>query len=536
MMWLSGTLFLAMTLANGCSSRPIAAGLSAEESALVQEDEQSAFETIDERAFYYFTEGLIFEQLADYVNAVASYKRAIKFSPHSHQIALSYAEALLRIREPQTALKVLKTTKPHDAEVYQLVATSYRMLGDEAGATEAYINLARLDSTNSTAYSYLAGYYRRQNNLDSAIWAYEHMARARPNNYRIYNELANLLTMRGDIVRAKEIYNRSLATNSESNNVLAALGLAQLFEMEQKFDSVRYSLQLGLQMEPDNAIINSQLSILYARMDSAEVALPYARRLTLLRPDDIMAARRLGILYLSIDSLDQADSVFTSQISSGDNSAENHFYLGRVAVLKKEFERALSEYSLVLEQNDSLAQNWFNLAFVYRNLEQSEKEITTYLTALNHVPDDAGKSNLLFSLGVAYERGGEVEKSVETFEEVLAIAPDNAQALNYLGYMLADRGERLEYAKGLISKAVELIPDNGAFLDSFGWVYFKLGHIDRAIKYLEEAVKLDSDAVIFDHLGDAYQAQGSTREARIWWQKALELQPEDSNIRDKLVP
>jgi tetratricopeptide (TPR) repeat protein len=123
---------------------------------------------------------------------------------------------------------------------------------------------------------------------------------------------------------------------------------------------------------------------------------------------------------------------------------------------------------------------------------------------------------------------------VETFEEVIARSPDYDQALNYLGYMLADRGERLEYAHRLIERAVTISPDNAAYLDSYGWVLYRLGNYDQALVHLQKAVTLGDDSVIFDHLGDVYQAVGDAQQARTWWERALEMDPDNNQIKEKL--
>ena len=120
------------------------------------------------------------------------------------------------------------------------------------------------------------------------------------------------------------------------------------------------------------------------------------------------------------------------------------------------------------------------------------------------------------------------------FEEIIARSPKHAQSLNYLGYMLADRGERLEYAKELIEKALVLSPDNAAYIDSYGWVLFQMGKINEAMSHLKKAAELGKDPEIFDHLGDTYHALGDSVNALIWWQKALELDPSREKIKKKI--
>ncbi len=128
------------------------------------------------------------------------------------------------------------------------------------------------------------------------------------------------------------------------------------------------------------------------------------------------------------------------------------------------------------------------------------------------MPSDAAKGrpgdlDLVFSLGVANERLGRHAEAEDAFQRALAIDPEDGRTLNYLGYMWADRGEKLEQALELIQRAVALEPDNGAYVDSLGWVYFRLGRLSEARHHLEEAARLvPEDATILEHLGDLYVA------------------------------
>jgi tetratricopeptide (TPR) repeat protein len=144
-----------------------------------------------------------------------------------------------------------------------------------------------------------------------------------------------------------------------------------------------------------------------------------------------------------------------------------------------------------------------------------------------------------FLLAAAYERTGKREQAVAEFRQLLGVDPEYHAALNYLGYMYAERGENLEEARKLVEKAVALEPDNGAYVDSLGWVYYRLGRFDDALATLQRATRLEtSDGTVQEHLGDVYGAMGKRDRAGEAYRRALELESGDpakaQEVRRKL--
>src|SRR5262249_54347308 len=139
---------------------------------------------------------------------------------------------------------------------------------------------------------------------------------------------------------------------------------------------------------------------------------------------------------------------------------------------------------------------------------------------LSTKPED--KLYATFVKGSVYEREKKYEHAEDAFKQVLAGDPQNAVALNYLGYMLADRGIRLDEALNYVKKAIELDPANGAYLDSLGWAYYKLGKYDLAEENLIKAVqRTPNDPTVQSHLGDVYQKTGRLKQAAAHWDRAL---------------
>jgi len=138
---------------------------------------------------------------------------------------------------------------------------------------------------------------------------------------------------------------------------------------------------------------------------------------------------------------------------------------------------------------------------------------------------------LFYSRGVSNERLKDWAAAESDFKEALELSPDESLVLNYLGYSWIDQGRNLKQAMDYIRKAVKLKPDDGYYVDSLGWAYFRLGNLPAAVENLERAVELKpDDPIINDHLGDAYWRVGRKLEAKYQWQQALTLKPEDEQI------
>lgn len=172
-------------------------------------------------------------------------------------------------------------------------------------------------------------------------------------------------------------------------------------------------------------------------------------------------------------------------------------------------------------------------AGVYQGLQLYARSVPILEKVVAREPDSLQG---LFWLGAAFERTGRYKDAEERFRQVLDLEPDFAPALNYLGYMWAEKGENLREALELVLRAVSLEPENGAYVDSLGWAYFQLGRYDEARGHLERAAELvPDDAIIYEHLGDLYLAVGDAEGARERYEQAVRLEGENhEKVREKL--
>jgi Flp pilus assembly protein TadD len=142
-------------------------------------------------------------------------------------------------------------------------------------------------------------------------------------------------------------------------------------------------------------------------------------------------------------------------------------------------------------------------------------------------------------LGICFEQTENDAQAEQALLRAIELNPNDAISLNYLGYWWADEGRHLQKAITLIKKAVRLRPHSGYYADSLGWVYYRQGAFNEAVKWLEKAIQLTpTDAIISEHLGDAYWQTGRLAEARFKWQNALDMGIEQARVpalQDKLA-
>ena len=253
-------------------------------------------------------------------------------------------------------------------------------------------------------------------------------------------------------------------------------------------------------------------------------------------------------------------------------NAAAHYFLGSIAFEEKRWDEAVESFAKAIEVNPSIEQAHYDLASAHiaagrgndalKVLDEARKRFAEsfpleFLTglacheqkqhekALSHFAAAekialAGETNRLnagfyFQMGAASERSGKFADAEKYFERSIALAPNNAEAMNYLGYMWAERGENLTRAYDLIEAALKIEPDNDAFLDSMGWVMFKLGDFAGATEHLLKAIaKLEKpDATVYDHLGDTYSAAKALDKARDAWAKSVSIEPNET-VQKKL--
>lgn len=243
----------------------------------------------------------------------------------------------------------------------------------------------------------------------------------------------------------------------------------------------------------------------------------------------------LASAYLKKNDLQKATEELMASSRLDPDAPEPHAVLALLYYTQNKTEEAGREYGKALENASRLDPKnislYKSLGALYVDRKDYAAAERTYRLIIDLAPSDP--EGYFFLANVCDEQGKR-DQAIAWLRKTLEVAPDYDQALNYLGYVFADGNTNLDEARALIDRALELQPDNGAYLDSRGWLLFRLGKYRDAVAVLEKAAGTLQDPVIYDHLGDTYTKLNDLEKARASWERSLELDPGQDGVRAKL--
>ena len=272
---------------------------------------------------------------------------------------------------------------------------------------------------------------------------------------------------------------------------------------------------------------------------SPQFTLLYVQAAAALEPGNAQARLMAARLLEDLGQHELAEKTYRTV--AADDPAFAKAEMGRAEVLRSagKADAAIAVLEELARQFPQSAEVFATKGDTLRQSDRFDEARDAYSRALSLYPEGhQAKWFVLYTRGIANHQLDDWPAAEADFRAALSLRPDQPQVLNYLGYTLVERGEKLDEALGMIEAAAAARPDNGAIIDSLGWVMFQLGRYPEAVEHLEQAVTLEPvDPVINDHLGDALWAVGRMTEARFQWQRALSFDPEPEvaeRIRDKL--
>ncbi|MCM8777535.1 MAG: tetratricopeptide repeat protein [Candidatus Omnitrophica bacterium] len=404
------------------------------------------------------------------------------------------------------------------------------------------------EGRDTYAYGVLA---EREDRIDEAIQYYRETIKKAGEDAYFYVKLGNLYLKKQDIPSARKCFFRAVRLEPERQEALFGLGLSYL--LEKNYNLAALYIERGLALDKENHSARMVLCDIYAGMNRLEDASRHYQYLVEVFPENYLFHYNYGNILERLGKNREAEKEYTKSVELAHFFWKGYFSLGllydKLGMKKKSIEcleKAVSlnpseiiSYSLLAsayysEGNKEKAKyyleeaisNGINSAQFYQFLGIIYLDESTYDKAeevFKKSIDIENLSSTRFYLGVLYDKTGKWEKMEEEMKKAIEIDPDNAAALNYLGYTYLIQDRNIHEAYKLIKKACKIEPDNGAFLDSLGWAYYKMGNYHLAKKYLEKAVDKEKDAEVYEHLGYVYLKLKEYEKALLWFTKAYEI-------------
>ncbi|HXT85568.1 MAG TPA: tetratricopeptide repeat protein [Verrucomicrobiae bacterium] len=460
-------------------------------------------------------------------------KKILTHSPANPGALGQLSQLYLDEGHPEQAIALLKdaVASSQDADLYDLLGDAYAKTHDNAKAEAAYEQAVKMDPDEASHRKGLAQAYLSDENYEKALAQYEKLSQMEPDNAENYLRISQIYRHMNQLDKSQTALEQ--AKKYAPDNVEVLYNEALLDEAQARYkDAIQVLSDTIAGIKAQQAAGQpgpSALAILYEQLGMAhrgagdyasaertfeqmqELGPASKRRGELLLIDtyrasgDIKAALAEAQKARSTSGSDESLGVTYAMLLGDNNQTED---AARVL-------RGLS--------GQSKRDTYLDLAQVEergKRYSEAEKDASK---ALELSKDSGDQESASFMLGAIYDDQKRYNEAEKMFRKSLELNPHDAMVLNYYGYMLADRGIRLDEAISLIHKAVDEDPTNGAYLDSLGWAYFKQGNIPEAEKYLQQAVAHDGDdPTILGHLGDVYAKTGQSERAEQVWQKALQ--------------
>ena len=551
-------MVLAVAVLAGCSSSSTTrntgsakAGAAPRAGAETADYTSSAVKARTESHAHYIA-AVLHEQNDEPELAAEEFYKAAMADPSNESIVMEATGRLLRFRQGEKpdekalamrekAVEVLKkaTARPEaSGALHARLALIYSLMGKRDLAVEASRQAIKKSPDSLSGYQYLAQLHLQNNQSEAGLKVLDEAAKQPNPDVGFLIELGETYAAFSRTVPASAIKPRALdafkrAADMKPNNSVQLQRLADGFNALGEVDlAVEHYLKLAERL-PNLTAIRDRLVELYLRKQDRTNAAVQLRAVIRESPANPQTHYLLGsILFEERNSKEAAES-FEKTILLSPTFEPAYYDFAAAKINLNEPQEALKMLDRARSKFSESFVGEFYTALAYTRMKDytnSLKHLTSAEVIARATATNRLTHTFYFQLGSAYERNQKFKEAETYFRKALEIEPEFSEALNYLGYMWAERGENLAEAREMIEKAVKQEPKNAAYLDSLGWVIFKLEQPAEALPWILKAIEYNDepDATLYDHLGDIYDALKQTSKAREAWQKSISIEPNDA--------
>ncbi|MGM0738711.1 MAG: tetratricopeptide repeat protein, partial [Bacteroidota bacterium] len=456
-------------------------------------------------------------QLVEALRASGEYREVIGhldtiLTHHPSDIQVLYTKA--RIQSSQGNYQESNETYQHlldllgpDRSIFYQRISNFTRLEDTDAIIDELLKVLELDQGNVNTLLMLSQFYLEEDRTEEATKMLEKVLRRNPKHPEALVNLADIHILNGKWDRAGDLLT-GLVGDPEvtlSNKLEAVQYVLSRFSGEVDNDSLKATagslIDTLLAAEPENGMTHAMAAEYYLAAEESAQSLQHLQRTIELMPENEAAWRQLIQTYYIEGMYDEAIEAAHRADEFIPQDAFILFFLGGSYFLQDRHEEALR-----------------------------------WLSAAADLPARPPFRSIIFgTLGDLYATLDDWKKADTAYEEAITQDPENDMALNNYAYYLTERGRRLNEAKDMAARALELNPGNAAFLDTMGWVYYQMGEYEKAKEYIRASIETgEASADVMEHMGDVYDKLGESDRALYWWQKAYENDTERTHLRERL--
>ncbi len=487
--------------------------------------------------------GRLYRLSSDLAKAEGELKTAIKLDPNSEEAVTTLAMLYTDEGDTAHALKVLSSIpdSARSAKLYAALGAAYEQRKDYKSAIDAFRRAIVLDRDNLDAIRGLAENLLNDGQLDAALEQYKVIADSNPEDAQTYVRMA-------EIYRRQAKYDLALENLKHADTLVpdtmdVPYSMASVYQAQGRYDDAIKILQdllkrtekteksgtAASQADRNNrAIFIERLGMVYREQENYTAAIETFRKMLPLGDENARSAYQEIIdTYREAKQWPQATAVAKEAVQKLPDDRDLRMVLDSQLADTGEVDKSVADIRSMLKGGPEDREIYLRLGIIFTRAKRYDDALEGLAKAeqLSTKPEE--KAYVSFLRGDLYQRQKMFDQAEAEFKKVLATTsptdPQSAATLNYLGYMNADRGVRLEESLNYIKQALTLEPNNGAYLDSLGWAYFKLGKYEQAEENLTKAEShMSTDPTVQEHLGDLYQKTGRLKLAAAHWDRAVQ--------------
>lgn len=526
----------------------------------------------NEKALWAYMAGQLADQEGDYELAVKYYQQVLTIDPDARQVRINLVQNLIRLSyfdQAAQAYRQLVAEQPPDQKTKFMLGQLHEASGNTRLAEKVYRQTVAMGEELSGPFTRLGILLFQRDRPKEAISFLKKSLAIDPNERE-----ARLALMRYYFSQDKWDASQVLLEQGlehDPNNLEWLAYLAQLFKEQEKDEQAKDVFLKIIRIFPDYPPANHFLANYYLQTGEWKSAVRFLEREVESDPDDLQNHRNLGLVYYKIGRQEDARRLLYAVVQKNSDDALAHYLLGVIYKNRKLFYLAEHEFKAAITHNSLFEEAYLSLAAIHIHNHELEEALSVYAVAslkfknspnlflrygvlLLKVKDyeyavtilDKARMlaprdpSILFQLGRAYHGLNDINTATYYWKRVIELDDQFAEAYNHLGYSYAEQNNQLKQAVAWLERAIALDPENGYYLDSLAWAYYKQGRYRVALKTIIEAQAalknkgLTIDAVIFEHLGDIYYKLNQLIQAREAWERALSLDDKNHALHQKL--